>query len=287
MQLTNAAPPFDIDLFLDELLEMNIRMGDIILKAKCEYKELNANELKDTTIGVIGTNNHDDNNYPFENTLDKKNPIIQLDGQENDSQTFDSEVKKNPTNDKTERSFVGEALDVMGNQWNDWFGREKIKETDEAYSQNNIGAENDGKVPGTVIDDVVVVIDNLNSDGVDEDEVVQTQTYDQSNLNNEGSLNQNWLGTLDSPIGEPNSAAPDNAEADHVEAENAEPDNADPENSEPEHSVSINQVDNNQREEDVDHQEDWGEDTFNNESEDEAEGGWFGNAIDSIVNLFS
>lgn len=287
MQLTNAAPPFYIDLFLDELLEMNIRMGDIILKAKCDYKELNANELKDdTTIGVIGgNNNHDDNYYPFENTLDKNNPTIQLDGQENDSQTFDSvqklisedgEVNRNPANEKTERSFVGEALDVMGNQWNDWFGREKIMENDEAYSQDNIGADNDDEVPGTVTDDVVIVLDNLNSDRVDEDEVVQTQT------NNEGLLNQNWIGTVDSPIGEPYSAEPDNAEPDNAEAYNAEPDNAEADNAYPEHTVSINQVDNNQQEDD-----DWGEDTFNNEGEDEAEDGWFGNAIDSIVNFFS
>lgn len=281
MQLTHAAPPFDIDLLLDELLEMNIRMGDIILKAKYERKELKANELKDTSIGVIDSDGYGDNNRPFAANI-LNNPIIPLDDQESnstdeDSQTMETEIvteseasedNKNPAGIKRERSFVGQAFDGLRNRWNGWFNREKFAENEETQTQDDAVVEdgNEDEVSETVSD--AVVIDDLNNNDDDDDDDVQR--IDEPNVNGDSFSDQNCFGTLD-PL-------TDNTEPDNVEQVNIEP----PENVEPEDTVSSHPGD---QEDGVNHEEDWGEETFNDESEDDE--GWFGNVIDKIVNFFS
>lgn len=359
MQLTNAAPPFDIDLFLDELLEMNIRMGDIILKAKYEYKRSKDNELIDTPIDNYN-NRHEDNSiakldeHETETNSNESSPSQH-------SNIFHDLFNKSPANGYTEgrpekigRSFVGQTLDALGNPWNNIFGREKITENDEDNSQSHsVIAGNGNEVIGSVnVDgDIGVANTNTNIDGGAVHKSPYDQPFEQHNEHNDGFQDPNTLGILypftdngnsnnaevdnvETEVVEPNNNDSDfqnleaenengyhnnsnsgnlhsdnsDSDSEHTESENVEqPDNAqqeqqntEPQNAEldnvgsddaaitnPEITESENQIyQQGEISDNVGHELDRGEETFNNESEDDDGGSWFSNAIDSIVNFF-
>lgn len=167
-------------------------MGDAILRAKYECEQLNGDEWKGTT--QFGDN--------VDNQLE--NPSVQK-----NQATDDDKIEK------TERSFIGPAFDVTGNQWNGWFDREKMTESEEENLQSEqdnseseeenseseeenlqdntfIGGEREDAVSendGSDNDDVAVVVDNNDCD--------HEQPIDEESVNDNGFLDQNYIGNDD------------------------------------------------------------------------------------------
>lgn len=87
IQVTNAAPHFEDNLFLDELLEMNVQMGNAILMAKYQNRDSNTN--------VWNSNAPAEENSQDNAIIGNKDPVSQSDGDDDDSVAVD---KNNPGN---------------------------------------------------------------------------------------------------------------------------------------------------------------------------------------------
>ncbi|KAJ6644081.1 hypothetical protein Bhyg_09047 [Pseudolycoriella hygida] len=89
---THAAPLSHLDSLLDELLAVNIKMGDLILKAKFAFQELNDDEL---------TPNDDNRNHSDQNTNSDKSDSNGSKWEIKDNSKADAknEVKENETKD--------------------------------------------------------------------------------------------------------------------------------------------------------------------------------------------
>lgn len=276
IQLTNAAPPFDIDSFLDELLAMNVRMGDFILKAKSEYKELKANELTDTTVAVNDNSNQGDdqlNGYETSFSGNESHDSVIETGNDVES-TADDKIKK------AERSFIGPALDGIRNHWNGWFDKKKIVD-DDSQDGTVIDAKKDDEVNKTVEDVVLPVESDNNSDIIAQAQSSDQPPIDQLDVTGDGFSDQKCLGTSDKPT---DNTEPDNSEPNKSEPDNSEPKIPGPDDTEVDKKTETSQQGAISDSDDVGHDQDLGEETFNNKSEDEK--GWLDNAIDGIVSFF-
>lgn len=183
IQPTIAAPPFDLNVFFEQLLEMNAQMADAIQRAQHEFKEMKVNELKIRSIGVVDNTNGDEDQ--LENTTDAT--VDQINPQKDEinlSQmlSVDTVEETNPhpsqygdNTENNEKSYVGQALDVIENQWVDWFGQQNQPGVEEGTSEGNTVEE------GNLQDNVIDGTEKGNGDAT---EVIETESSDQRNVNN-------------------------------------------------------------------------------------------------------
>ncbi|XP_037035002.1 putative uncharacterized protein DDB_G0282133 isoform X2 [Bradysia coprophila] len=157
LQVANAAPTYSIGAILDELLEINIRMSDVILRAKYEYGQVQANELKDTLGKIVIHKSPLTNSYEWVNDAKQRIDSIKAFATSDGRDVTDSTPKN-------VRSLFGRTFDAIGNQWNNWFNKRKIMDINEnGFNGNGLIEDDDNN--NVLIEPCDVLIDDQNVNG--------------------------------------------------------------------------------------------------------------------------
>lgn len=279
VQITNAAPPCDVEEILNNLLEMNIRMGDAILRAKYDYqlsKDKNSVDEANGTLNPISNSSIPSSNETVgsESQLNDTTKETMF----NDDYPQQDEPNVLIPNDEPEKfgqSFIKEAVGAVEKKWNDWFGDEntfvaddiEVHFGDENSSQNETNAEPNLDVPENV-ESKLDIPDNpgVNIEGeknVDSDLSTEQPIIEENANNNESSNIKNVTQSVEE----------DKQSDDELQVVSDDL---------PENSDSQQEDSDDQEERDDEEKENWGEETSNNDND----AGWFGSAINSLVSFF-